>query len=110
MKKVVFLILAICLHAFLTLFSFGMMFGMAHMQAEDRPRAPQILWGSIALVTWQPLLLLTYDKIRIGRRRVFDSHPIPIVILNSSAAVGLGYTGFLVVRNIRDRRRKNKES
>jgi len=54
------------------------------------------------------LLLLTYDKIRIHGLRLFDSHPLPFVFLNSTVAVGLIYGGIYGIKRLhRGRRQKN---
>lgn len=106
-KKLTTFLAVILLHSFLTLYSFIILFGIGHMQAEARPLAPQVIWGCVMLVTWQPALLLTHDMIRVGGRRLFDSYPYPFIFVNSALAVSLGYAGLLTFKRIKIRMKKN---
>ena len=107
-KKLTIFVAVILVHAFLTLYSFGMLFGIGHMAAETRPLAPQVIWGCVMLVTWQPALLLIHDKIRVDGRRLFDKYPYPFIFANSALAISLGYAGFLTFRKIKIRMKKKK--
>ena len=104
MKKLSLLVAITVIHAFLTLHSFGVLFGLGHMHPDDRPQVTQAVWTTVMLVTWQPLLLVTHDHIRHNGKRLFDSYPYPFVFVNSIAAVGLGYMAMRGVKKVKNRR------
>jgi hypothetical protein len=106
MKKWSILVGLTIIHAFLTLYSFGVLFGLGFMQAEDRPKVTQAVWTKVMLVTWQPLLMATHDHIRNNGRRLFDTHPYPFVAVNSIAAVGLGYMVMCFINRVVNKKRR----
>ena len=98
MKKLCVAAIVVATHAFLTMYSFGVLFGIAHMMPDDRPNVPQVLWGTVLVITWQPLLFLTHEHIRYNGHRVIDTYPYTFTVVNSILAIALGYGIFLGAR------------
>jgi len=93
------------LHGFLSVYSFGVLIGYAHMREQDRPLISQSVWTAVMHVTWQPLLQVTHDRIRVNGKRLFDTHWLLFMSVNSLAAVGIGYGVFRGISHLRSRRR-----
>jgi|SRR5262245_3310857 len=97
MRAHVLLIGAAIAHASLALYSFGILFGIAHMHPDERPAA--VLWQVIVAVTWFPLLMLGY-YVRVGGQRVVDAWSIPLALANGALVV---YGVWFGVRTLRRR-------
>jgi len=87
MKRWPFIIAAIGAHAWLSIYSFRVVLGIAHMHPDDRPGVLQAVWGAVVAVTWFPLLWLS-TFVRVGGQRASDGKwGVAILILNSVVAV-----------------------
>lgn len=108
MKKWLILGSLVTTHALLTICSVNSLFGMSFKPPEDRPPIRRIVWGGVAMITWQPLLYPVCYNVKISDRRLVDSHPYVCVGVNSVAAVGLGYAIFALLRKGRTKQGSRK--
>ena len=98
MKAHLLLIGAVLVHTSLALYSFGVLFGIAHMHPDQRPGA--VLWQLLVTVTWFPLLMLA-SYVRVAGERVVEPWSVPLALANSTLVV---YGVWFAVRALRRRR------
>ena len=112
MKKWLIFGILVIVHSFLSFYSWCALFGMGHMWPPDVPKVRQFVWECVIWITWQPLLFPVCYHVRVGDHRLVDLYFIPSVLLNSIAAIGLGYLVFFAIRRLRRKiaHRKTQQS
>jgi hypothetical protein len=104
-RKLLLIFVGITLHAFLTIWSFGVLFGIGHMHPDDRPLVYERFCSIVMATTWLPTLGL-FSRLEMDGDRLIDSHPYPFVFTNSTIAVGGSVWIMTMINRRRNRHKK----
>jgi len=99
-KKGLLFVLLVGLHLLLAHASFNLCERLAERPGEERSAFRETLARVGVEVTWRPLLLPLYDRMRIGGERFVDVQRNLSVAANSTVAVSLGFLGWWTIRRV----------
>lgn len=77
--RTVLLVGAIAAHAFLSVYSFGWAFGIAHMHPDDLPEVQQAIANLVVAITWFPLLYVAPPSFSFSWPVLFANSTLVVV-------------------------------